>query len=75
MKQSLEASDQEDLFYTSETSSFSDYEVDLTSEICSENYTEPSVFSLDQLEMGKKPSGFPDKNFTEAVSFVKSSFS
>ena len=78
MKQALEASDQEDLFNTSETSSFSDYEVDLTSEICLENYTEPSVFSLDHLDMGKKPffkSGPPDENFTEAVSFVKSSFS
>ena len=80
MKQSLEASEHEDLQYASETSSFSDDKVDLTSEIFSENYTEVSVLSveLEELDMGKKPffkSGPPDEQFTEAVSFVKLSFS
>ena len=80
MKRALEASEHEDLQYTSETSSFSDDKVDLTSEIFFENYTEVSVLSveLEELDMGKKPffkSGPPDENFTEAVSFVKLSFS
>ena len=80
MKQALEASEHEDLQYVSETSSFSDNKVDLTSEIFSENYTEVSVLSveLEELDMGKKnffKSGPPDENFTEAVSFVKLSFS
>ena len=80
MKQSLKASEHEDLQYSSETSSFSDDEVDLTSEIFSENCTEVSVLSveLEELDMGKKPffkSGPPDENFTEAVSFVQLSFS
>ena len=77
MKQALESSDQEDLFYTLETSSFSEDEVDLTSDIFSEQYTESSVLSLEELDMGKKlffKPGPPDENFTEAVSFVKSSF-
>ena len=77
MKRALESSDQEDLFYTSETSSFSEDEVDLTSDIFSEQYAESSVLSLEELDMGKKPffkPGPPDENFTEAVSFVKSSF-
>ena len=74
MKRSLESSDQEDLFNTSETSSFSGDEIDLTSEIFSENYTESSLLSLQDIDMGKKPffkPGPPDENFTEAVSFVK----
>ena len=77
MKRSLESSDQEDLFNTSETSSFSGDEIDLTSEIFSENYTKSSLLSLQDIDMGKKPffkPGPPDENFTEAVSFVKSSF-
>ena len=77
MKRSLESSDQEDLFNTSETSSFSDDEIDLTSEFFSENYTKSSLLSLQDIDMVKKPffkPGPPDENFTEAVSFVKSSF-
>ena len=77
MKRALESSDQEDLFYTSETSSFSEDEVDLTSDIFSEQYAESSVLSLEELDMSKKPffkPGPPDENFTEAVSFFKSSF-
>lgn len=81
MKRSLEAHQPEDLQYASETSSFSnDDEIDLTSELFSENYTEVSVLSveLEELDMGKKPffkSGPPEEQFTEAVSCVKLSFS
>ena len=74
MKRSLESSDQEDLFNTSESNSFSGDEIDLTLEIFSEKYTESSLLSLEDIDMGKKPffkPGPPDENFTEAVSFVK----
>ena len=80
MKRTLEASEDKDLQYASETSSFSDDQVDFTSDIFSENNTEVSVLSveLEEVDMGKKPffkSGPPDEQFTEAVSFVKLSFS
>ena len=64
MKQALEASEHEDLQYASETSSFSDDEVDLTLEIFPKT-------TLEELDMGKKnffKSGPSDENFTEAVS-------
>ena len=77
MKRSLESYHQEDLFNTSETSSLSGDEIDLTSEIFSEIHTESSFLSLQDIDMGKKPffkPGPPDENFTEAVSFCQMIF-
>lgn len=77
MKRSFESHYQEDLFNTSEASSFSGDEIDLTSEIFSETHTESSFLSLQDIDMGKKPffkSGPPDEKFTEAVSLSNDLF-